>query len=328
MVTELIDNQFKNSSILLIIPVFNDWESLDLLLMHLDEVFKEGDVRAEVLVVDDASSISAPDSFKSSNFKAINKVYVLELRRNLGHQRAIAIGLAYVEANIKCQAVVVMDGDGEDAPRDVLRLIVQCDKEGYEKIVFARRTKRSESQMFKIFYLIYKWLYKLLTGQEISVGNFSIIPYKILRRIVVVSEIWNHYAAGIFKAKLPSTHIPCKRGVRLAGQSKMRFVSLVSHGLSAISVYGDIIGVRFLVAIFFLMLFSVILIAVILVVRIAIPNWAPYVAGLSFIILLQSMTISLSFVFLILNGRNNFGFLPKRDYHYFVLDVQQVFPIA
>ncbi len=328
MFTELPDNQFENSSILLIIPVFNDWESLELLLMHLDEVFKEGNVRAEVLVVDDASSISAPDSFKSSNFKAINKVYVLELRRNLGHQRAIAIGLAYVEANIKCQAVVVMDGDGEDAPRDVLRLIVQCDKEGYEKIVFARRTKRSESQMFKIFYLIYKWLYKLLTGQEINVGNFSIIPYKILRRIVVVSEIWNHYAAGIFKAKLPSTHIPCKRGVRLAGQSKMKFVSLVSHGLSAISVYGDIIGVRFLVAIFFLMLFSVSLIAVILVVRIAIPNWAPYVAGLSFIILLQSMTISLSFVFLILNGRNNFGFLPKRDYHYFILDVQQVFPEA
>ncbi|MBD2246372.1 glycosyltransferase [Nostoc sp. FACHB-888] len=320
------DKKSINELILIVIPVFNDWQSLDILLRDLDKVLSNQRIQCEILVIDDASTIPAHDSFMFAHFNAIQKVNCLELKRNLGHQRAIAIGLAYIEANIICQAVVVMDGDGEDTPRDVLRLIDKCSAEEYKKIVFARRNQRSENQIFKVFYKIYQLLYHLLTGQEIHVGNFSIIPHRILSRLVVVSEIWNHYTAGILKAKIPWTQIPCNRGVRLAGQSKMKFVSLVIHGLSAISVYGDIIGVRFLIATLLLMLFSVAIIATVILIRVAIPNWAPYVAGLSFIILLQSLTISLSFVFLILSGRNNFGFLPQRDYQYLVLKVQQIIP--
>ncbi|MEA5502230.1 glycosyltransferase [Halotia wernerae UHCC 0503] len=326
MLYTINEQKHVNDVILIVIPVFNDWYSLDMLLINLDEILNNEGIKCEVLVIDDASTIPVHESFITAKFNSIEKINCLELKRNLGHQRAIAIGLAYIEANITCKAVVVMDGDGEDSPRDVVKLIEKCSTEGYQKIVFARRNKRSETYLFKLFYLIYRLLYKLLTGQDIRVGNFSIIPYKLLSRIVVVSEIWNHYTSGILKAKIPWTQIPCKRGLRLAGQSKMKFVSLVIHGLSAISVYGDIIGVRLLIATLLIMLFSFILIGIVILIRVAIPNWAPYVAGLSFIILLQSMTISLCFVFLILNGRNNFGFLPQRDYHHFVLEVQHFFP--
>ncbi len=110
----------------------------------------------------------------------------------------------------------------------------------------------------------------------------------------------------------------------------MNYIQLVIHGLSAISIYGDVIGVRALMATVMLALVSLILIIVAIVVRsatdLAIPGWATYVIGLSFIILLQSITISFSFVFLILNGRNNYSFLPQRDYQYFVLDVCRIFP--
>jgi glycosyltransferase involved in cell wall biosynthesis len=328
MVKQITDNVIN--SILIMIPVFNDWESLEILLMHLDEVLQDEDVRAEVVVVDDASSISAHDSFLNLNFKAIKKVYILELRRNLGHQRAIAIGLAYIEANIACKAVVVMDGDGEDAPRDVLKLIHECDKEGYEKIVFARRTHRSESKVFKLFYIIYKGLYKLLTGQKIRIGNFSIIPRKILRRLVVVSEIWNHYAAGVLKARVPYTEVSTRRSTRLSGQSKMNFVLLVIHGLSAISVYGDTVGVRLLVASCLLILFTIISIIAVIVIKLtttlAIPGWTSYIVTLFFIILMQAVMISLFFIFVVLGGRNNPSFLPQRDYHYFVSGIQTIFP--
>jgi uncharacterized membrane protein YhaH (DUF805 family) len=104
------------------------------------------------------------------------------------------------------------------------------------------------------------------------------------------------------------------------------------HGLSAISIYGDVIGVRALLATLVLAVVSVVLIIIAIGVRsatdLAIPGWATYVVGISFIILLQSITISFSFVFLILNGRNNYSFLPQRDYHYFVLDVRRVFPAS
>ena len=78
-------------------------------------------------------------------------------------------------------------------------------------------------------------------------GNFSIIPRPRLASLVVVSEMWNHYAAAAFKSRQPLCTVPTQRAKRLDGKSKMNFVNLVVHGLSAISVYGELVGIRLLV---------------------------------------------------------------------------------
>jgi len=315
---------------LIIMPVFNDWSALDPLLRQLDEELSRQNLEAEILVIDDGSTIKAPAHLGAAGFKRIARIEILRLRRNLGHQRAIAIALAHIEEKVPCQAVVVMDADGEDKPEDAIKLIEEYRRGDQEKVIFAQRVKRSENLLFRVSYFIYKRLYKALTGQEIRIGNFSLIPRQLLTQIVVVSEIWNHYSSGILKARIPHRYIPTDRSSRLAGSSRMNYVQLAVHGLSAISIYGDVIGVRALMATVMLAFISVVLIIIAIVVRsltdLAIPGWATYVIGLSFIILLQSITISFSFVFLILNGRNNYSFLPQRDYHYFILDVRRVFP--
>jgi polyisoprenyl-phosphate glycosyltransferase len=315
---------------LIIMPVFDDWNSLDPLLRQLDQELSRKNLKVEILLIDDGSTIKAPSSLGSTGSQQIAKVEILRLRRNLGHQRAIAVALAHIEANVACQAVVVMDADGEDKPEDAVRLIEEFQAGDRASVIFAQRTRRSENLLFRASYFFYQRLYKALTGQEIRIGNFSIIPHQLLTRIVVVSEIWNHYSSGILKARIPHQYIPTDRSNRLAGSSRMNYIQLVIHGLSAISIYGDVIGVRALMATFLLAVVSLVLILTAIVVRsatdLAIPGWATYVIGLSFIILLQSITISFSFVFLILNGRNNYSFLPQRDYQYFVLDVQRVFP--
>ena len=315
---------------LIIMPVFNDWVSLDPLLQQLDEELSRKDLEVEILLIDDGSTIKAPSYLGSAGYKGIAKIEILRLRRNLGHQRAIAIALAHIEDQVPCEAVVVMDADGEDKPEDAIRLIEEYRRGDRESVIFAQRKKRSENLLFRVSYFIYRRLYKALTGHEIRIGNFSIIPHQLLTRIVVVSEIWNHYSSGILKARIPHQYIPTDRSNRLVGSSRMNYVQLVVHGLSAISIYGDVIGVRALMATLMLALISVALIIIAIFVRsttdLAIPGWATYVIGLSFIILLQSVTISFSFVFLILNGRNNYSFLPQRDYQYFILDVRQVFP--
>jgi len=315
---------------LFIMPVFNDWGSLDPLLQQLDEELSRKNLAAEILLIDDGSTIKAPNRLGSAGYKRIAQIEILRLRRNLGHQRAIAIALAHIEERVPCQAVVVMDADGEDKPEDAIRLIEEYQRGDRESVIFAQRKKRSENLLFRVSYFIYRRLYKALTGEEIRIGNFSLVPRKLLTRIVVVSEIWNHYSSGILKARIPHQYIPTDRSNRLAGSSRMNYVQLVIHGLSAISIYGDVIGVRALMATLILAVISVVLIIIAIVVRsmtdLAIPGWATYVVGLSFIILLQSVTISFSFVFLILNGRNNYSFLPLRDYQYFILDVQRVFP--
>jgi polyisoprenyl-phosphate glycosyltransferase len=315
--------------VLFVIPVFNDWASLATLIEYLDQALATHGFTATILAVDDGSTIAADHlSDNLAPLTAIGKIHILRLKRNLGHQRAITIGLAYAEANYKADMAVVMDSDGEDTPAETMRLIQTCIDTHGEKIVFARRSQRTESYMFRLFYQLYRKVYRLLTGSDIRVGNFSVIPFGLLRRLVSVSEIWNHYAAGILRAKLPHIDVPTRRGHRYHGQSTMNFVALVTHGLSAISVHGESVGVRLLMASSLLIAASIVGLVAIVAIRCftdwAIPGWSSYLAVALVSIILQTFIMSVSFIFLVLGGRNNISFLPYRDYDYFVLGLDEV----
>lgn len=324
--------ELRNSlslKVVFLIPVYNDWASLQKLLKLLDAEFADRNWTLEVLAVDDGSQNPFEETDLLLNeLTTIQTVSILELRRNLGHQRAIALGLTYAEDKSDCDIVCVMDGDGEDTPVEAKRLIERCAADDFKRIVFGRRTKRSENFQFRAFYEIYKIVYKLLTGQDIRFGNFSAVPSKLLGRLVVVSEIWNHYAAAISKARLPYTEVGTVRGTRLDGKSKMSFVSLVIHGLSAVSVFGEVIGIRLLISTGFLTVVSVFLIAVVVIIRlftdIAVPGWATYVSAFLVVILLQFITLSLFFSFLVLTGRNNAIFFPQNDYRNFIREKYEI----
>jgi polyisoprenyl-phosphate glycosyltransferase len=313
-------NELQRDQLIVLTPVYNDWEVLRLLLEQLDAELSANQASASVIAVDDGSQL--PADFPQLSFRAIRTLEVLRLRRNLGHQRAIAVGLAYVETNLPCTAVVVMDADGEDQPRDVLRLVAEWRKANTDKVVFALRNRRSEGLTFRAFYTVYRWVFKGVTGQAIRFGNFSLIPRSLLRRLVAVSEIWNHYASGVQRAKVPCVYLPTDRGKRLAGHSKMNFVSLVTHGMSAMSVHAETIGTRMLVLALLLGLGIVLammgVIAVRLFTTLAIPGWATFVLGLLSLMLLQTFFIALFFAGTVLHGRNAYTFLPSRDHSHFV----------
>jgi hypothetical protein len=310
------------------IPNYNDWRSLALHVGNLEKVLEAHEIEADLLIVDDGSTVPAGDFARSCLGSTLGSVEILKLRRNLGHQRAIAIGLAYVEAHFEGPAVVVMDADGEDDPVDVPRLIDRCRAEGFQKIVFAERTKRSESVVFRVFYAMYKALHVTLTGIAVRVGNFSVIPRARLQSLVVVSELWNHYAAAAFKSRQPVCLVPTSRASRLDGRSTMNFVDLVSHGLSAISVYGEIIGVRLLVLACLLIIAALAGIAATAVIRLtttwAIPGWATYTMGIMVVMLLLGVMLALLFSFIVLSGRQGSSFLPCRDYGYFIQEVHRL----
>jgi hypothetical protein len=322
-----VEVPFSDDPIVILLPVFNDWDALQMLLEELDGVLLSQGIEVDVLVVDDGSSIPGVPHHMG-DFGAIRQIRLLKLRRNLGHQRAIAVGLAYIEAKVPCRAVVVMDSDGEDDPRDVPRLLQQCQAEKYQKIVFAERSKRSESWAFRFFYAIYQLLHRLLTGQRVRVGNFSVIPRPRLASLVGVAEIWNHYAAAVFKSRQPCCGIAACRAPRLAGRSRMSFVSLVIHGLSAISVHADVVGVRLLIASLTGILLAAAGLAAIVAIRLlttlAIPGWATSAAGILAVVLLQLVLFSVVFCFMTLSNRQGTTVLPLRDYPYFVASVERI----
>lgn len=322
-------SETRDDKLIILMPVYNDWKALSLLLPILDRELQAHALKAGILLVDDASTVAAPENFGQASFESIETIDILSLRRNLGHQRAIAVGLSYIEANQPQGSIVVMDSDGEDDPKDVPRLVRECTTNRSEQIVFAARTRRSEGWLFTFFYHLYRLIHFLLTGVHVRVGNFSIVPPAALKRLVAVSELWNHYAAAVHKAKLPMGLIPTSRTPRLAGSPRMDLVSLVVHGLSAMAVFGDRIGVRLLIVVSAGMVLTVTALAIVIGIRLvtdlAIPGWATYATGLLFVMLMQMLLVILVFVFVILAARNAANVLPTHDYGQFIGARQRIY---
>lgn len=297
----------------MVIPVFNDWESCHLLVEAIrnktsSEFFK----RLTFCWVNDGSYDPPPLTV----LRLDGHDFIIDLTRNVGHQKAIALGIAYVSKYFPGNPILVMDADGEDQPAHLELLANAGEKE--DKIVFARRTKRQEGLGFRFFYQVYKRVFRLLTGKKIAFGNFSYIPGRLSVKVAHVSEIWNHFSGGIIKSRIPYSSIPLERGKRLAGESKMNFTSLVLHGLSAVAVHADTMAVRLMLFCIGLVVLSVVCITGVALLKFftpfTSPGWATtVVTGFSSLIM-QSFLVSLLLLFVVLMYRTQKLFIPAKDY--------------
>src|SRR4051794_36074876 len=125
------------SSLAIVIPVFNDWESFSLLLGDLERELAGAGFAIAVLAVDDGSTEETPASFALGG--VIAKIDVARLGMNVGHQRAIAVGLVYLATSGTHDFVAVMDGDGEDRPDELLRLLRVAQSSDQEAFVAQRK---------------------------------------------------------------------------------------------------------------------------------------------------------------------------------------------
>jgi polyisoprenyl-phosphate glycosyltransferase len=306
----------------ILIPLYNDWDALELLLSEIKErnsveLFN----KLSFVVVDDCSSVPCD----IQRFSGYN-LSIIRLWRNVSHQKAIALGLAYLIQNVDFEKVIVMDSDGEDRPADIQTLYEASIQEP-NKIIFAQRSKRSEGLVFRLGYSIYKFLFGLLTGKTIEFGNFSILPFRQAQKLAYVSEIWNHFPGGIIRSKLPYTSIPIERGKRLAGNSKMNFVSLVLHGLSAVSVHLDTVAVRILIGSLVMILLAGLGAVLVLIIKVlspenASPGWATTLVTASIIVILQAFLSSLFLIFTVLNYRTQKHFIPAKEYSDFIEKIE------
>ena len=315
------------ADLLVLMPVFNDWASAEQLVTQLGTVLERASLRAHLLLVDDGSLEPPPDDLGTRATRGFADLSIVRLRRNLGHQRAIAIGLGVAYEDYPPLPVVIMDADGEDRPEDVPRLYQTLASTPAVDVVFAGRLRRSESLTFTLFYHLYRVLHKLMTGVSVRFGNFSILRHPALARLMVSPDLWNHYAAAVVKGRVRYAMLLAPRGRRLAGQSTMNFVSLFTHGLSAISVFSEEMGARVLIgsalAFCALALVGVAGVAAHSLTGFAVPAWTPYVILLVVVLVLQLASIAGGFLMHILFVRNAFTFIPVRDYRLFIAAVDR-----
>jgi hypothetical protein len=281
--------------IAIILPVFNDGPSLVELITELEQALQGRSEHIMILVVDDGS-LPSIDRRYSDRLASVFACSILTLKRNGGHQRAIAIGIAYAVENNLADIVLVMDADGEDRPAEILRLLAAI-RDRDVAIAVGERTIRSEGAIFKLFYKLYQLMFLLLTGYRIGFGNFLALPALAARRVANMGELWLSLPATVLRSRVPIVSVPTQRGYRLEGKSHMNLVSLVVHGLRAMAVFTENVLTRIILSAAGLLLLCI-LASVIAVVQkvmgIATPGWVTSVVGLSLVMLLT--TVILCFV--------------------------------
>jgi polyisoprenyl-phosphate glycosyltransferase len=292
----------------LLTSVYNDWRAFSLLIEDIEKTFANQAITLDVLVVNDGSTAQYPPELENyRTATVIRSISVLDMRANVGHQFAIATGLRYAAEHSDAEAVLVMDADGEDRVEDARRLI-EASKDRPNTIVVGHRTKRSESLAFRFFYVLYRMIFRVLTGKNISFGNFSFVPKSLLHSVTSRPELSHHYAATILRTRLPLALVATTRGRRYAGQSQMSMPALVFHAVAAFSVFFDVLFSRLLIAAAFTGIACTVGITVVTALRLftdlAFPNWATTVVAFLVLLATQAILLILCSGFLLLMGRS------------------------
>ena len=236
-----------------LIPVYNDWNSLNILLRQIDQEISSFKDIFDVVILNDDSTTAY--SIKNKNFKKINSIKILNLKMNIGSQRALAIGLKYLSINEKKTNIIIMDSDGEDDPK-LLKKIIDSSKEFPNKIITINRTKRDENIIFRLMYEMHYWFTLLITGKKIRFGNYSLISSDKLEKLLSSGDLWGAYPAAIMNNFNDIKPIFYERKKRYTDETKMNVIKLILHSLRIVSIFKKKVYLLSAIYIFFLILIN------------------------------------------------------------------------
>ena len=258
------------SKIKILIPVYNDWQSVFKLLENINSEVSKLEGEFSVIIINDTSTENRPEL--SFNLNSLKSIQIINMKENRGHARCNAAGLKYINEKVEFDYVIPMDGDGEDRPEE-LSLLIEKIKEYPNTLVTACRVKSSEGFIFKFCYLVHKYLILIFTGQSIKYGNFTCLPKSIVNEMVNEPATWSSFSGSLAKTEKDRKTIPSERGTRYFGPSKMSFINLLKHSFSIIAVFKTALLIRsilFLIAYLFLITGSISIVTLIPVVGVII----------------------------------------------------------
>ena len=237
----------------ILIPVYNDWETLIKLFDEINKVIEDiENVEFDCMIVNDASTTKPPDIKVPKNIK---KIEIFNMKQNRGHARCNAFGLRYLSKKDDFDHLIIMDGDGEDRPEEIKYLVNQALEE-QEVSVVAKRVKRSEGPIFQILYEIHKLITLLFTGKQVNFGNYSCLTKKDVITLSQQESLWSSFSGTVKKSILRLNTINSTRGLRYFGPSKMSLLNLGIHSFSIIAVFKSQVFLRGFVLVILIYLFE------------------------------------------------------------------------
>ncbi len=233
----------------ILIPVYNDWQSVFKLLENINSKVSTLSHEFSVIIVNDASSESRQKL--SINLDNLKLIKIINMKDNRGHARCNAVGLKYIFENEEFDYVIPMDGDGEDRPEEIKQLVENLNYYP-DKPIVGERIKRSEGIFFRFCYFTHKLITSLFTGQSIKYGNYTCLPKLTVEKMINEKATWSSFSGALAKVSKDRATIPSERGERYFGPSKMSFKNLLIHSLSIIGVFKINVLIR---AILFLLIY-------------------------------------------------------------------------
>ena len=225
----------------ILIPIYNDWQSVFKLLENIDLQLDDLDAEVSVLIINDASTEKKPNN--SFGFKNLKSVQIINMKKNWGHARCIAAGLKYISEKEEFDHVIPMDGDGEDRPAELGAIISEASGHP-NNVITANRIKRSDGFLFRFCYLIHKYLTFIFAGQSIKFGNYTCLPKSVVAQMIKEPATWSSFSGSLSKIVTSRLSVKSIRGSRYFGPSKMSFLGLIKHSLSIISVFRTTVLIR------------------------------------------------------------------------------------
>ena len=225
----------------ILIPVYNDFESVSKLLVDINSIVLNNDKEFSVIIINDSSTDKV--EINHSNTENIKSIKLINMKENKGHARCNAAGLKYIFENEEFDYIIPMDGDGEDRPEEIKKFI-EFLKYDNSKPIVGERIKRSEGILFKSFYNIHKLITFMFTGQSIKFGNYTCLPKLTVEKMINEKATWSSFSGSLAKVEKNKSTIPSIRGKRYFGPSKMSFFNLVKHSLSIIAVFKTNVIIR------------------------------------------------------------------------------------
>jgi polyisoprenyl-phosphate glycosyltransferase len=217
-----------------LLPLYNDWESCFILIDKINIQLKKINKKGQIVIVNDCSSSKGSFYTKYNNIKKIN---VLNLKKNLGSQKAISIGLKWIYSKYKKnrKIITILDSDGEDDVRQIPKMLKSAEK-FKNCITVSSRTKRQENIIFKLLYFFHKIITFLFSLNWISYGNYSSFSSNLLKNILSNNNSWLALSA-CFAQNCKIIKLSAERKKRFNGTSKLSFLGLILHSLRVNSVF-------------------------------------------------------------------------------------------
>jgi hypothetical protein len=235
----------RRPSLWLVLPVFQDVPAFVELRRRVNAVLapsRSSYEQVRFLVVDD----SAGSDPAMAELDELDDVQVLTPAYGLGHQHAIVLGVRSIAPGLADDDIVItLDSDGEDQPEDLPRLLAALDEAASPRtVVVARRTHRRVSVAFRLAYVMFRLTFRVLVGMVVNSGNYAAYHGWTARRVLFHPNFDLCYSSSLLSLGLPLVKVPCARGERYSGHSRMTPSGLAIHGLRMMMPFLDRITIR------------------------------------------------------------------------------------